>query len=222
MRIIIFDIDCLRPDHLGCYGYARPTSPNIDRIAGQGVRFEHYHCADSPCLPSRMGFVSGRFGIHNGVVSNVGAGAEFHIRKRHYGGPEGENEMLMRQLRKGADLDTISFSNFADRHCAMWFENGWSEFHTPNLRGGAETAEEVNAPVLRWLRDNAKRENYLLHINYWDPHRIYKMAPNGPITCGIPLFPFHGRTRRRSRGSIRSTGRFAGAASSATTRAPFR
>lgn len=177
MRIVIFDIDCLRPDHLGCYGYARPTSPNIDRIAGQGVRFEHYHCADSPCLPSRMGFVSGRFGIHNGVVSNVGVGSDFHIRKRHYGGPEGENEMLMRQLRKEADLDTISFSNFADRHCAMWFENGWSEFHTPNLRGGAETAEEVNAPVLRWLRDNAKRENYLLHINYWDPHRLYKMAP---------------------------------------------
>ncbi len=175
MRIILFDIDCLRPGHLGCYGYPRSTSPNIDRIAGEGIRFEHYYCADSPCLPSRMGFVSGRFGIHNGVVSNVGVGGEFYIRKRDYGGPRPENQMLMRLLREKAGYETISFSNFADRHCAMWFMNGWSEFHTPNLRGGGETVEEVNEPLLRWLKHNATRENYLLHINYWDPHRVYKM-----------------------------------------------
>ncbi|HNT36169.1 MAG TPA: sulfatase-like hydrolase/transferase, partial [bacterium] len=40
---------------------------------------------------------------------------------------------------------------------------------------GAETAEEVNAKVLPWLKSNATRENYYLHINYWDAHRCYKM-----------------------------------------------
>ena len=62
MRIIYFDIDCLRPDHLGCYGYNRPTSPTIDEIAKQGVRFDHYYCASSPCLPARAAWSSGRFG----------------------------------------------------------------------------------------------------------------------------------------------------------------
>ena len=33
MRILYVDIDTLRPDHLGCYGYGRNTSPNIDRVA---------------------------------------------------------------------------------------------------------------------------------------------------------------------------------------------
>lgn len=122
-----------------------------------------------------MGFVSGRFGIHNGVVSNVDAGGEFHIRHHHYGGPRSENQMLMRLLREKAGYDTISFSNFADRHCAMWFMNGWSEFHTPNLLCGGETAEQVNEPLMHWLKNNATRENYLLHINYWDIHRAYKM-----------------------------------------------
>lgn len=174
MRIVVFDIDCLRPDHLGCYGYLRPTSPNIDGIAGQGVRFKHYYCASSPCLPSRMNWASGRFGTRNGVVSNFGAGAQFHIRTRKYGGPQPDNDMLMRRLRT-VGCEPVSFSNFADRHSAMWFMCGWSEFHTPNLKGGGETAEEVHVPLMRWLKDNAARENYLLHINYWDAHRCYKM-----------------------------------------------
>ena len=117
MRVVIFDIDCLRPDHLGCYGYGRPTSPNIDKIAENGLRFTNYSCATSPCLPSRTEWQSGRFGIRNGVVSNVGAGANFNIRKTNYSGPLPENDTLMRTLRR-AGWDTISFSNFADRHSA--------------------------------------------------------------------------------------------------------
>ena len=174
MRIIYFDIDCLRPDHLGCYGYDRPTSPHIDAVAEEGMRFENYYCCSSPCLPSRTAWSSGRFGIRNGVCSNHTAGAKYSMRERHYGGPEPENECLMRQLRKHG-YDTISFSNFADRHNAMWFMRGWSEFHTPNLKGGYETAEEVNEPLMSWLKTNATREDYLVHINYWDVHRVYKM-----------------------------------------------
>ena len=174
MRIILFDIDCLRPDHLGCYGYNRPTSPTIDSIAREGVCFDHYYCCSSPCLPSRMSFASGRFGINNGVISNHSAGAQFRIRTTHYWGPKSENEMLMRNLRRSG-FDTFSFSNFADRHSAMWYMCGWTGFHTPNLKGGGETAEEVNEPLLPWLEANAVRDNYLLHVNYWDAHRCYKM-----------------------------------------------
>ena len=174
MRIIYFDIDCLRPDHLGCYGYNRPTSPAIDSIAEQGIRFDHYYCASSPCLPSRTAMMSGRCGIHNGVVSNHGVGASFNIDIDTYGGPMPENEMFPRQLRKHG-YDTICFSNFADRHYAMWYMCGWSEFYTPSLKSGSETAKEINELVIPWLQRNATRENYYLHINYWDTHRPYKM-----------------------------------------------
>ena len=40
MRILYVDIDTLRPDHLGCYGYQRSTSPNIDALAAGGERFQ--------------------------------------------------------------------------------------------------------------------------------------------------------------------------------------
>ena len=70
MRILYIDIDSQRPDHFGCYGYHRKTSPNIDRIAARGVRFDNDYVTDAPCLPSRTAMWSGRFGIHTGVINH--------------------------------------------------------------------------------------------------------------------------------------------------------
>ncbi|QHI69403.1 sulfatase family protein [Tichowtungia aerotolerans] len=177
MRVIYFDLDCVRPDHLGCYGYNRPTSPNIDRMAAEGVRFTNYYCTSSPCLPSRSGLYSGRYGIRSGTLSNHGAGAEFHIEKELYCGPKPENEIFPRQLRRHG-LDTYCFSTFADRHNVWWWSAGWTEFHTPNLKGGLDTGAEINEKVLPWLENNARRDNYFLHINYWDAHRVYSKDPS--------------------------------------------
>ena len=174
MRIIFFDIDCLRPDHLGCYGYGRPTSPTIDSLAEVGTVFGRYYCANSPCLPSRTSLISGRFGIRNGVCSNVSAGADFKLRRKPYCGPQDDNEFFQRNLRKYG-MDTISISNFADRHNAYYFMAGWSEYYTPNLKGGMETAEEINEAAMKWLNNNKGRDDFFLHINYWDVHRPYKM-----------------------------------------------
>ena len=69
MRFLYLDIDTLRPDHLGCYGYHRSTSPNIDALAARSAVFENVHASDVPCLPSRTALLTGRFGIHNGVVT---------------------------------------------------------------------------------------------------------------------------------------------------------
>ena len=68
MNVLFIDIDTLRPDHMGCYGYGRNTTPNFDAIAREGVRFDNYYCSDAPCLPSRAALVSGTFGIKNGVA----------------------------------------------------------------------------------------------------------------------------------------------------------
>ena len=174
MRIIYFDIDSLRPDHLGCYGYDRPTSPTIDALAAEGMRFDRYYCSDSPCMPSRHALISGRFGINNGVVTHGGPASKMTLDERLYGGPQAHNQLLQRAIRENG-YDTICFSNFAFRHCATWFSLGWTEFHSPSVGFGNEAAEEVNAPLLRWLKNNGDRDNYFLYINYWDPHRIYKM-----------------------------------------------
>jgi arylsulfatase A-like enzyme len=66
----------LRQDHLGCYGCHRPTSPHIDAIAAEGVRFTNCHASDAPCLPSSTVLFSGLFGIHSGVVNHGGVAAQ--------------------------------------------------------------------------------------------------------------------------------------------------
>ena len=67
MRFVYIDIDTLRFDHLGCYGYHRMTSPSIDALAAESVRFENVYASDVPCLPSRTALITGMFGIRNGV-----------------------------------------------------------------------------------------------------------------------------------------------------------
>jgi len=176
-RILYFDLDCVRSDHLGCYGYDRPTSPNIDRVANEGMRFNNYYCSSSPCLPSRSAMYSGRYGIRNGTLSNHGAGAEFNVVKNRYYGIQEDNEVFVRQLRRH-DFDTICFSTFADRHNVWWWQAGWTEFHTPNLKGGNDTSAEVNEKVLDWLDKNQGRDEYFMHVHYWDAHRVYKQDPS--------------------------------------------
>jgi arylsulfatase A-like enzyme len=44
MNIIICVLDAARPDHFGCYGYPRPTTPNIDRLAQESLVFDQHYC----------------------------------------------------------------------------------------------------------------------------------------------------------------------------------
>ena len=82
MRILYIDIDTLRPDHLSCYGYLRKTSPNIDLIAAEGMRFNNYYVPDAPCLPSRTAMFTGRFGFCTGVVNHGGRFADMDLEDR--------------------------------------------------------------------------------------------------------------------------------------------
>ena len=43
-NVVLVTVDALRADHLGCYGYHRPTSPNIDALAARSVRFDRAYC----------------------------------------------------------------------------------------------------------------------------------------------------------------------------------
>ena len=173
MRILYLDLDTTRPDHLGCYGYHRNTSPNIDRIASEGIRYDNYYCSDAPCLPSRTALTTGMFGIHTGVVGHGGSQADIRTEGRFRGFRDRLwNESLAGVLRS-AGMRTTVISPFAERHSSWNFYAGFTEMHNTG-KGGGESAEEITPTVLDWIERNGKSDDWFLHVNYWDPHNPYR------------------------------------------------
>jgi len=66
-NVVVILVDTLRADHLSAYGYSRPTSANIDRLASQGTLFENAVSAGSWSLPSHASILTGRYQFEHGV-----------------------------------------------------------------------------------------------------------------------------------------------------------
>ncbi|HZQ70213.1 MAG TPA: sulfatase [Terriglobales bacterium] len=66
-NLIVIVVDTLRADHLSAYGYQRPTSPNLDRLAREGVLFQNAISTSSWSLPSHVSLVTGRYVYEHGA-----------------------------------------------------------------------------------------------------------------------------------------------------------
>lgn len=69
-NVLFILCDDLRPDALGCYGSKHVKTPNIDRLAAEGVLFQNAFCTTSLCSPSRASILSGLYAHTHGVTNN--------------------------------------------------------------------------------------------------------------------------------------------------------
>ena len=172
MRILYIDIDSLRPAHLGCYGYHRNTSPNIDAIAKEAVVFKNVYATDTPCLPSRTAFFGGRFGTTSGVVNHGGLCADLKPQGKDRDFRAKFAETTLASVLSRAGFHTCSISPFPRRHSAYQVAYGLHETHDTG-KGGLENADEIYPDVDKWLEQNGANDNWFLHVNFWDPHTPY-------------------------------------------------
>ena len=176
MPTIYIDVDSSRPDHLGCYGYDRPTSPEIDRFADDALRFDRAYVANSPCMPSRAAWLSGRHGIHNGIETHGGASQV--LNGPQWGRLDGSAEAYRTtpELFFGERVPTVAVSSFP-RHPSPWFYHLWHEFHQPQ-EPDAE-GEYFQTPRAAEVADRAidalerHDDDLFLYVQFWDPHAPY-------------------------------------------------
>jgi choline-sulfatase len=181
-RILYIDVDSLRADHLGCYGYERATTPNIDAVAARGVGFTHCYASDVPCLPSRTALFTGRLGLTTGVCGHGGTAADPRPQGPHRLFKSHAAQTALGACLARAGIHPASISSFPARHSAYHVWQGFLEMRDPGDDGN-ETADEVFALARTWLEANAARDDWFLHVNLWDPHTPYRT----PASYGEPF-----------------------------------
>ena len=69
-NIVFILIDDLRWDELGCTGHPFAKTPNVDRIAREGVTFRNAFVTTPLCSPSRASYLTGQYAHSHGVIDN--------------------------------------------------------------------------------------------------------------------------------------------------------
>ena len=166
MKVILLVIDTLRADHLGCYGYHRNTSPNLDRIAREGAIFLNAYPSDVPTQPSFTSMFTGRRGIETGIVS--------HSRSENLS--ETYPFFTETLVKHGVRTAAVSTLYMVRR----WFAKGFQYYMNPyagvKRKIQQVDAEEINSMAIPWIREH-KGEDFFLFIHYWDPHSLYLPPP---------------------------------------------
>ena len=74
-QIVVLMTDTTRKDMVGCYGNEKMKTPNLDRLAQEGIRYENAYTCQPVCGPARGAIFTGAFPHTNGVVTNsIGMG----------------------------------------------------------------------------------------------------------------------------------------------------
>ncbi len=161
MNLILIAIDTLRADHLGCYGYSRETSPNLDAFAREAVVGEQHIASAIPTHPAFVTINTGQPSITHGVVAHGG----------HAEIPPGA-PWLPRALTD-AGYTTCAVDNLS--RWRLDFHRGFEFYIDPTQRRTLHVnadSREINRRVLPWL-DQHHTERFYLFIHYWDPHTPY-------------------------------------------------
>ena len=69
-NFLLIITDQQRADHLGCYGNPIVKTPNIDRLATRGTKFDHFYVATPICMPNRATLMTGRMPSLHGARQN--------------------------------------------------------------------------------------------------------------------------------------------------------
>jgi arylsulfatase A-like enzyme len=156
-NVLILVSDATRADHLSCYGYEIETTPNIDRFAGEGIRFENPVAQGSHTIVATPAIIASVYPTIHGLT--------------HYRAVLSDSITLISELLKGAGYQTLGIVTNPHLTENNGFAQGFDYYESD--RGWQNTdAEVVNQEFLQFL-DQYRKDRFLAFLFYIDPHTPY-------------------------------------------------
>lgn len=178
-NVLLITLDTTRADHLSCYGYSRLTTPNIDRLASEGVLFRNAYSPIPLTGPAHISLMTSLFPQEHGAAIN-GMHMSTHphpvtlARIFHRMGYKTAAFVSAWPLKKGITGLGRGFEVY----------NQQLSYHY-KVVNAARRGDEVGAASRGWLERNGKRP-FLLWVHYFDPHQPYEL--HGEY-AELPLLP---------------------------------
>ncbi len=169
--VLLVVIDTLRADHLGTYGYARPTSPNLDRLASDAIVFERVVTQGGWTRPAMASLFTSLYPhVHGAVKSNQTLPAEATTLA----------ESLQEAGYRTVGLQTNPFISGAKN-----LAQGFREYYE---RYGANGETLMNA-LFRWL-DRHEATQFFAYVHLMDVHLPYESPEANRAKFDVP---YHGQ-----------------------------
>jgi arylsulfatase A-like enzyme len=179
LDLLLITIDTLRADHLGCYGYPRPTSPVIDALAGEGALFENGWAHAPSTRYSMPAIAAGRWPSAIAWDESI------------WWPRLGPDVRTTAEVLHDAGYFTgamFSFNYFAlGDH--RGFERGVDEYHAERaalhvsvngpMESRGSSAREITNDAIAFV-DAHRDRKFFLWIHYYDPHLSYETHPEVP------------------------------------------
>ena len=160
-NLILINIDSLRADHLGTYGYGRDTSPFIDELAAEGIVFERAFSNSSYTRESVASLLSGRL---PSVAGSTGWYATLS-----------EEARSLSESFRASGCETGFFSNTIMLR-DPGFTQGFDEVqHLPERWGISGAGLRLSKRALAFVADRGGRR-FMMYLHYLDPHGPYDPA----------------------------------------------
>jgi arylsulfatase A-like enzyme len=166
-NLLFISIDTLRADHLGAYGYKRPTSPRIDEFAKSAVLFEQAHSSASWTLPSLTSLMTSLYSSTHGCWKiDSRLDPSFHT---------------LAELLRNAGYDTAMVASHTFLSGRYGLQKGFTHVDSRILQTDVNiTSPEITEKGIEWLQDKAAVQDgipWFLWLHYFDPHDTYLAHP---------------------------------------------
>jgi len=111
-NVVIIYADDLGYGDLGCYGHPTIRTPNLDRMAAEGMRFTQFYSAAEVCTPSRAALMTGRYPVRSGM-----AHTQIRVLRNKSTGGLPHEEVTVAELLKGQGYTTGIIGKW---HLGVW------------------------------------------------------------------------------------------------------